>query len=88
MLNKTLGNVLMLTVEDIAGCVAAPGWVDVAPCPQVRGGGHAGLTVPVREGAHRAVLERVAPSRLTAACAGEPPVTTAQREKNKHDSFI
>lgn len=62
--------------------------MDVAPCPQVRGGGHAGLTVPVREGAHRAVLERVAPSRLTAACAGEPPVTTAQREKNKHDSFI
>lgn len=68
-------------------CVCpAPGRVHIAPCSQVRGGGHAGLAVPVREGAHRAVLERVAPSRLTAACAGEPPVTTT--EKNKHNSFI
>lgn len=70
-------------------CVCpAPGRVHAAPCSQVRGGRHAGLAVPVREGAHRAVLERVAPSCLTAACAGEPPMTTAEIEKNKHNSFI
>lgn len=51
--------------------------MDIAPGPQVRSRGHAGLAVPMRQRAHWAVLQRVTPSSLTAACAGEPPVTAA-----------
>lgn len=49
--------------------------MDVAPGPQVRSRGHAGLAVPMRQRAHWAVLQRVTPSSLTTACTGEPPVT-------------
>lgn len=47
----------------------------VAPGPQIRSRRHAGLAVPMRQRAHWAVLQRVTPSSLTAACAGEPSVT-------------
>jgi len=47
--------------------------------PQVRGGGHAGLGVPVGVSSDGAALERVAAPRLRAARARETPVAADHR---------
>ena len=66
--------------------MCVPSGMDVVrrSSPQVWGRGHAGLGVPVRETPNGAALQRVTAPRLgTAACAGEPPVTTSGRQRER-----